>query len=278
MKNKRKSILQLDPFLTTGIVVSISLALLLVLLGQDEVNSLIAGLLTTIITILIDLIARLKETERKVLEATKLGDVLSENKELHSTLNQIATNYSAVQNKNFDLFIQKSQDALLECKETLLGLDNGYLTVSPGGKYTYGRKGVASAKKIIKAVAYEDIESWRTEHLKNVVVVSAEAIKRGIEIQRVFIVSNGNFEKSKDVFQSHKDAGVNVFIVSPDDLPSTHLLESYLIVDDQVLVNFYYTRDGKQFTGERISSEPVEVDAAVSKFDVILRRAKPFVT
>lgn len=276
MKNKRKSILQLDPFLTTGIVVSISLALVLVLLGQDEVNSLIAGLLTTIITILIDLIARLKETEHKILEATKLGNVLSENKELHSTLNQIAINYSAIQNKNFDLFTQRSQDALLECKETLLGLENGYLTVSPGGKYTYGRKGVASAKKIIKAVAYEDIESWRTEHLKNVVKVNEEAVKRGIEIQRVFIVSNENLEKSKDVFQSHKDAGVNVFMVSPDDLPSTHLLASYLIVDNQVLVYFYYTRDGKQFTGEKISVEPVEVDTAVSNFDVILRRAKPF--
>ena len=276
MKNKRKSILQLDPFLTTGIVVSISLALVLVLLGQDEVNSLIAGLLTTIITILIDLIARLKETEHKILEATKLGNVLSENKELHSTLNQIAINYSAIQNKNFDLFTQRSQDALLKCKETLLGLENGYLTVSPGGKYTYGRKGVASAKKIIKAVAYEDIESWRTEHLKNVVKVNEEAVKRGIEIQRVFIVSNENLEKSKDVFQSHKDAGVNVFMVSPDDLPSTHLLASYLIVDNQVLVYFYYTRDGKQFTGEKISVEPVEVDTAVSNFDVILRRAKPF--
>lgn len=276
MKDSRKSILQLDPFLTAGIIVSIALALILVLLGQDEVNSLIAGLLTTIITILIDLVARLKDTEHKVLEASKLGDILSENKELYSLLNQIAISYLSIKNKGFGLFVQRSYDALLECKETLLGLENGYLTVSPGEKYSYGRKGVDSARKTVKAVAYEDIESWRTEHMKNVVKANAEAVKRGVEIHRVFIVSNENPEQSKDVFQSHKDAGVKVFVVSPDELPSTQLLESYLIVDDQVVVYFFYTRDGKKFTGERISTETLEVETAVGKFDIILRRAKPF--
>lgn len=276
MKNKRKSILQLDPFLTAGIIISIALALVLVLLGQDEVSSLITGFLITIITILIDLIARLRETETRVLEAVKLGNILSENEELHSVLSQIALNYSAVQNKDFDLFTQRSQDALLECKEVLVELDNGYLNDSPGGKYAYGRKGIRNAQSSVKVIDYENIAFWRTENAKNILKVNAEAIKRGVEIQRIFIISNENLLQSKDVLQSHKDVGVKVLVVSPDDLPSAHLLENYLIIDGQVLVYFYYARDGIKLTGEKICINRVDVDAALNKFDAIVRRSKPF--
>ena len=275
-KLKHIPILQMDPFLTSGIIISIALALILVLLGQDEVNSLIAGLLTTIITILIDLIARLKSTEQTILGAIKLGDLLSNDKDLHLTLNDIANSYLTIQNKDFELFIQRSQDILHECRETLIGLENGFLIVQPGGKYTYGRKGVEKAQKNVKAVAYEDIESWRTEHLKNVLETNQEAIERKVEIQRIFILTHENLEQAKDVLDAHKKAGVKVYIVSPDELPSTNLLTSYLIVDDQVLVYFYYTRDGRKFTGEKISIETVEVDTAINNFDTILRRSKPY--
>jgi len=276
MKNKTKSILRLDPFLTTGIIVSIAIALILILLGQDEVNSLIAGLLTTIVTILIDLIARLKETEYKILQASKLGNVLSENRDLHTTLSQIASSYLAIPNQNFDKFVEARRDVLLECKERLLGMEHGYLSILPDSKHAYGKKGVENAKKAIDAVAYEDLESWRTEHLKSVVEENANAVRRGITIRRVFVASDENLRRFVDVLQSHRDAGVHIRVATPDDLPSTHLLESFQILDNNVLVYFYYTRDGKKFTGEKISIEPVEVDVVKGKFEIIWNRATSF--
>jgi hypothetical protein len=278
--NKRTGLLgwflKADPFLTTGVVISIALAVILVLSGQDEVSSLMIGLTVTAITLLIDVIARLKNTEDHILQATTLGSLLLSDTELHQTIRQITQSYLSAQDSEFDLFIQRSKDALLECKEILDGLERGYIVVEPGGKYTYGRKGVNVAQENVKAIAYEDIESWRTEHLKGVIQANAEAVRRGVRIQRVFILDNDSLSQAEDVLQAHKDAGVEVFVVSPEALESTQLLESYLVVDNRILVVFYYTRDGRRFKGERVSIEPVEVGTAVARFDSVLNRAKAY--
>ena len=262
--------------LAIGIVISISLAVILVLMGQDEVQSLIAGLLTTVITLSVDVIARLRESERRILEATTFGELIQMNQELHSTLHQITRSYQITQKSGFDLFIERSKDTILDCKDVLGALERGYTMVEAGGKYSYGRRGVRRAQTQVKAVAYEDIGSWRTVHLQDVLKVNAEAIQRGVQIQRLFILNNEGLSEAEDVLKAHKDSGVEVFTVSPDDLPATQLLESYQIVDDEILVIFYYTRDGKSFREEKVSIEPVEVDRAVSRFESTLRRATPY--
>lgn len=267
---------KLDTVLVSGILLSLALALFLMLTGQDESTSLLVGLITTVITLLIEIIARLKESESRVLKSIRLGELLEQDNDLYAIMCEIAENHKKINNGQFDLFIQHSNDALEECRDILAGLERGYMVIPPGGKYAFGRKSLTQASRCVKAVAYEDIESWRTEHLKDVLRVNAESIARGITIQRVFILEPGGLEKSRDVLDAHKTAGVQVFCASPDDLPSTELLESFQVIDDKVLVVFYYTRDGRRFTGERISIDPVEVDKAISKFDTISRRAKPY--
>jgi len=271
-----KKLKLLDPLITTGLIISISLAVILVLIGQDEVSSLIVGLVVTAIALTIDVIVRLREAEQRILGATSLVEALSEDEELQETIRQIAQSYLEVQNSEFELFIQRSRDVLSECKDILAGLERGYLTTEAGGKYSYGKRGVDSAEKTVKAIAYEDIESWRTIHLKGVIASNAKAIERGVQIQRIFILSEPSLSQANDVLQEHAQAGVDVYTVSPDDLPSTDLLESYMIADDRILVTFLYTRDGRLFRGEKICVEPLEVDRAISNFTAVLRRAKPF--
>jgi hypothetical protein len=120
----------LDPLLVIGILVSVFSALTLVFLGQDEVSSLIVGLLITSITLAIDFIGRLKETENKILQATALGTLLNEQHELHQTIAEIVKAYLSAQKSSFDLFQRRSRDALLECKDILRGIENGYMMVT----------------------------------------------------------------------------------------------------------------------------------------------------
>lgn len=249
---RNRLIKSLDPILTVGVVVSITLAILLVLIGQDKVISLLIGLSITIISLLIDIIARLKHSEVQILQATELGNLLARDETIHHILWQIAHSYYTLQQSDFDLFVEKSKDILYECKDTLKGMESGYLIVEPGGKYSYGRRGVRRAKHTIKAVAYEDIESWRTTHLRDVLKVNKEAIEAGITIERIFILNKQSLEEAQDVLQAHHAAGVKVYLAFPEDLPSTQLLESYQVIDDEILVIFYYTRDGKQFREEKV--------------------------
>lgn len=106
--------------------------------------------------------------------------------------------------------------------------------------------------------------------------VNEDAVQQGVIIQRVFILTKDTLAKANDVLDLHQRTSVQVFIINPEELPNTELLESFLNVDDKVLVVFHYTRDGHKFTEERVSIEPVELDKAISKFDTIILRAKPY--
>lgn len=85
MKNKLKS---LDPFLAVGLVFSVALSIFLVLLGQDQITSLIVGLLSTIVTLLIDIIARIKESEDRLRGVILLGEKLAQDSDLLSRITQ----------------------------------------------------------------------------------------------------------------------------------------------------------------------------------------------
>jgi hypothetical protein len=60
----------LDPIVVIGTIVSIALAVILVLIGQDEVISLLVGLVIACMTLLIDIIARLKGSEEKIINSS----------------------------------------------------------------------------------------------------------------------------------------------------------------------------------------------------------------
>lgn len=60
----------LDPLIAIGLVTSIALAIILFLIGQDEIQSLLVGLIGIVITLSIDLIAKLRETEKRILAET----------------------------------------------------------------------------------------------------------------------------------------------------------------------------------------------------------------
>jgi len=266
----------LDPVLVIGILVSVFSALILVVLGKDEINSLIVGLLITVITLGIDIIGRVKETQSNMLQAIKLGKLLDVNPELHETIFEITDLYLSSQVIGFELFRQRSKDALLECKDILSGIQRGYIQVEVAGKYSYGKRGAEAAKSTMKAIAYEDVDSWRTEHLKGVMQANSEAAQRGVSIERIFILKKDNITVSQDVLESQNNAGVGVWVVAPEDLPKTELLESFLLIDDKVLVVFYYTRDGSKFRSEKISIDPIEVDRYVDMYNLIKRRSQKF--
>lgn len=69
----------LDPIVVIGVVISIALAIILVLMGQDQAISLLVGLSITTITLLIDNISRLKESEAAIIQISehKIGHLAS---------------------------------------------------------------------------------------------------------------------------------------------------------------------------------------------------------
>ena len=83
----------------------------------------------------------------------------------------------------------------MECKDILSGIQRGYMQVEVAGKYSYGKRGAEAAKVSMKAVAYEDVVSWRTEHLKGVLKANSGAAQKGVKIERIFILKKDTFTR-----------------------------------------------------------------------------------
>lgn len=258
-----------------GILVSLIIAGVMVFLGQDTVDSVLVGLITTCITLIVEMFSRLTKTEQRILETDKLRTLLRKDDDLREQIYRIVKNYQSIQSKGFEIFQTISSDALLECDNTMNNLVSGYIQVEVAGKYSYGRKSVRNAKEKVRAVAYEDIDTWRTEHLKDVLHENEKAVKRGIKIQRIFILAPEKEAAAYDVLEAHEKSGVEVFVVSPNDVPQKCLL-SYSIADHNILVTFFYSRDGKKFTGEEISVNTADISNAEDNFEATIRRAKKF--
>ena len=99
----REKLKNLDPVLVTGILISIFSALILVLLGKDEVSIFNRWSLITSITLGVDVIGRVKESKSNLLQAIKLGTTLDANPELHTTVSEIVDLYLSSLETNFDL-------------------------------------------------------------------------------------------------------------------------------------------------------------------------------
>lgn len=280
-----KSLTQLfDPFLLIGIVFSIALSFFLVLIGQDEINSLMVGLIATLITLAVDIIARFRETEERILKAITGGEVLLKDESLHSKCRQIAKLYFDIQKNltdyglnSYTSFTEKSQDILLDSINKLKRLEKGVLEELAGGKFTYGKRGIDEAQQTVKSVSYEEIQWWREEHFSEVLLkTNTDACKRGIKIQRVFIIDKDSISQSEDVLRKHQKAGVDVRYVTPEDLSDDQLLDTFQIVDDKILIKFFNTADRRRFIKEEIYIDPEDVKKATRNFDRIVRRSKEF--
>ncbi|MEW5985668.1 MAG: hypothetical protein AB1791_03445 [Chloroflexota bacterium] len=271
-----KILRSLDPILAIGVVLSVAVAIILVLTGQDQATSLLIGLAVTAITLLIDVLARLKNSEQRIVEAIELGEALSSDPRLFGVIRQIAQDYRAVKQLAFDHFSLRADDALLECREVIHHLVEGRMTVSTQSKYTYGFTGINTATHGIKAVAYADIAWWRSNPGETYMLLNIEAAKRGVDIIRVWIFNKDALAGYKDVIERQKQADIQTYVATPDQIPSD-FLEDYMVVDERVLVKLELTLHG-QSKAELISINPIEVDKALSNFDGILRYATPFDT
>ena len=136
----------LDPIITIGIIVSVAAAVILVLIGQDSAISLLSGLVITAIALMIDVIARLRESEERILRTSVLGAALVRDPWLLSAIQQIVDDFLAVKDHRFRTFAQGAVQALTDCRDVLHGLVEGHMTVDALSQFTFGRSGIIEVR------------------------------------------------------------------------------------------------------------------------------------
>jgi hypothetical protein len=264
----------IDTFQIVGFAISTGVAIALVVMQVDPMQSTVVGLMLAILTQLFDLQLRHSSSEERVLQANALSQTLYRDPELLSKVRQLVEDYYSLKNGWFDLFKVRAEDAVSECHSILRSMAGG--TMEPRSQYSLTVAGFKSARTSLKQVtdfaAIKDaVEGVRDWYLKS----WTEVAQRGVRMTMVLVLSREDLEELKDVLvQTRADAmPIGTYIALSDELP-TELDENYLIVDDRVVSFSERRADGT--LGERtVSIIPVEVERMVKRFDQVLRYARP---
>jgi hypothetical protein len=262
----------LDPIVVIGVIISVALAIIFVVMGQDQAISLLIGLTITIITLLIDIIARLKESEKAIIQTSEFGNALASDSWLFDVLRQIVYDYQKINNRNYDAFVRRTKAGLLECRDLLHSMSEEYLVTDILSDYNSGLSGSNAAQKEIKAVQYALPTYWRTPFGLKYMESNIEAVKRGVRVTRIWIQSKEILEEYRDIITTQETAGIQTFIAETSEIPPV-LLEDYSITDSQLYIKIELTLDGHA-RQERISIDPIVVEKADGNFNLLLRYAR----
>lgn len=168
----------------------------------------------------------------------------------------------------FDLFSKRADGAVRNCRDTLRTMTQGFLVNERLGEFEFSMEAFGKAKRSIKATTGGDVRFWESEYGKRYFESNLAAIKRGVEITRVFVQPVADLQKIVGVLGEQQKAGIRVYLVQPQALPG-ELAEDYLIMDDAVLSLIELTPD-RQDRRERIWISKEEVSKKVSTFGRLL--------
>lgn len=265
-----KSLLKnLDTIQIIGFVISAAVSVVLFLTQEEKLSSIILGFILAILTQLFDMQKRNTDSEERLLKANALSQALYGDDWLLGDVQHIVQDYLSVKEVWFEPIKRRAESAICECRKTLHGLADGYMTVQFGGLDSLGPDDFAKAKKSIKAVAALDETYWRSPEANSYIQSNINAIQRKVRVVRVFTYPTTKLKGMIDILEKQQQAGIDVYIAPAEQLPK-ELNVDYLIVDDQILSR------REQMQQERISIEKGEVDQMVKHFDTLLRYARKF--
>lgn len=235
----------IDKFLAVGIVTSLTLSLILFFSGVDTVSSIIIGLLCTILTLLIDMIARIEKTIERYNVDIDIAQKI-EKSNFRDMLNEIVEYTYVVETSKVNKAFLKSLILQMEqFKDFMSELSKGRLHTTPNENDLILQL-ISEAKSYIRVTSLPSVSAqdwWKTTIGKKFLDANGEAIKRDVKIERIFIVDEYNAEWSR-LMRSHFERGVSVFWVRLTDLPSEMRI-SLAVFDNKVAYQIIQSSDGK---------------------------------
>lgn len=256
----------LDPIILIGLFISISISVGMVLTGNDTLSGLIVGLLSSIITLLIDVIARIHNSQETLLKATNLSELFAD-KLIGEKIQEIASFYIAIKKYEFEHYQKIANTTLDDCKTRLKELSSGAIIIDSETPISYGNRGKQYALQTIKVAWIGTMEKWKTEKGKKFLELDKAAIKRGVKVTRVFGITQQEARDFLELLKEQEKIGIQVSIVDPERINSL-----YMIYDDKILIDFSVNKDKTKRDLEEIVVDPSRVIKKVEEFNNILFR------
>lgn len=258
----------LDPILLIGLFISISIAAFLVWIGNDQLSGFIVGLLSTIITLLVDIVSRLQKAEKNFIDAAGLENILSNPRAINSIREQ-ADLYGKIYSFKFQHYNRITEIITTEFQMRLAELASGEVAVPTKTDLEYsGKIGMNEVQREVKVIHIGNMDFWRRSFSKIILNSNKQAIDRHVCITRIFAISLDEVQTYNDLLQQQSLLGIRVLIIDPK-----RVAKEFTVFDDRIVVE-YDVVEG-DYRQERIILDPAKVKRKIQEFDFLVGYAQP---
>jgi hypothetical protein len=267
----------IDPVVIIGVLISIFLGILSSILIPDNAQfGFIIGLFGTIITLLIDVGAKLSQSI-KLHEASE------------KKLFKIIRDQLSVQEHDSEIFDEITDEFFRQFRANLHNLAQGFLNVGDGSLtvndlFRCGADAIKRAKSQVLAVeAGSNYDKWANKpNFQSYHKLTVEAVKvRRVNFVRIWIIDRQPTEYYH-VWKQHRRDGIKTYFVHENELPGYLQNLDYLdfaIIDEQIILKSQISIEsgfGKKYEGGQISIVKEHLDTARNRFNAIRNYAHEF--
>jgi 3-deoxy-D-manno-octulosonate 8-phosphate phosphatase KdsC-like HAD superfamily phosphatase len=197
-----------------------------------------AGLANSfIITLVVELIAlQLSSDEErhgqstKLLSAVTLAQEIADSGEQCTLISALVADMSTVSKSGHPLFARQAHDRLVSFVDAIRRLSGGLMTITDAREIQM--EGIWALEHLGEELFATSVVSmdtfWTTSHGPDYHHKNLEIVKRGRKITRVFILDSPEALKDirlRNLLREQSDAGVDVWYVTADKLPSEAIID-----------------------------------------------------
>lgn len=257
----------IDPIVIIGVLISILLGILSsVLIPNNAQFGFIIGLFGTIITLLVDIDAKLSQSIKLHTSSGKqLVKVMRDQLSLHE-------HDSEIFDEIIDDFFEQFLTNLHKLAQGFLDVGDSYLTVND--LFSCGAGAIKRAQTQVLAVeAGSNYDKWISKpNFQRYHKLTVEAVKlRKVKFERIWIIDRDP-KYYHDLWKQHHRDGIKTYFVHENELPDRLKISDYLdfaIIDAQIILRSRIITVpglGKRYEGGQVSIVREHLDIAHKRF------------
>jgi hypothetical protein len=273
-KEQESEVSATNPIVVAGVSVSVVLgAASYFLTDRGFALALIVSLTGVVLTTQLEVITRLERRHHREDTHSHLMAALDEVPWLSPVMKEMADAMCTMSSaENLRRLVHIARSCIDECSTDLQELKLGqYRVRAEDCEVLFEQTARADHTIHATSVTYLDLAWWSADVGRKYWDANIAAMKRGVEIERVFIYETWVPELER-LASEHADAGVRVYVVCKDNLPDDLRIDM-IVWDDAFLYEIELNSDGVEIFN-RFSVNKTEVERRARQFAVIRSRAR----
>ncbi|HVL87911.1 MAG TPA: hypothetical protein VM681_07925 [Candidatus Thermoplasmatota archaeon] len=243
----------------------------------DHVSSFLLSMVTGILILLVELRYQLTVTREELSVASGLQRDSLADPFLLQQVPRIVHGYTDVARTGDAFFTDRAREVVSHCAAEVVRLQEGYIEVPAKEVFSYVKRNFHDTRHSVFGTVFVQISDfWFSGGGREYLQENFEAIRRGVKVQRVFIIDDLTdlTLDVQDLIRRQAEGGIDVRVAFTDRL-TPDLLHDMGIYDDKYAVYVDLIPGSRKTRGARFYRDEAEVRKAKQIRDRIVRESEP---